>query len=282
MSSRRHRGPVLLLETGTLLSGIGNGVALVVLPWLVLDLTGSAGIAGLVSAATLLPLLVSSVFAGTLVDIVGRKRTSVASDILSGLAVAAIPLVDVVGTLTLGWFGPLNALWVTATGFALSTILTVCIRGLPGAGRPPEHAAVAGIWRGTAEGLRFVWSIVITCVLLAAVALFPPFWLMVTLSVGVGALYGPVNPIGNLAIQLLTPETLRGRVIGVITSSAYAAGPFGLLIAGPLVEWLGVQAAALVFATLGVLAALTALGMPGLRQLDRLDIPTGVHPQDDR
>jgi len=405
------------LETGTLLSGIGNGVALVVLPWLVLDLTGSASIAGLVSAATLLPLLVSSVFAGTLVDIVGRKRTSVGSDILSGLAVAAIPLVDVVGTLTpgwivvlamlgaafdpagftaretmlpeaasragwrldrvnglhealfgvafiigpglgglmIGWFGPLNALWVTAAGFALSTILTVCIRGLPGAGRPPEHAAVAGIWRGTAEGLRFVWrdpalraiallscaivatylpfesvifpvyfqavgqperlgllltamsaggilgalvharvvefvgrrtvfvwSIVITCVLLAAVALFPPFWLMVTLSVGVGALYGPVNPIGNLAIQLLTPEKLRGRVIGVITSSAYAAGPFGLLIAGPLVEWLGVQAAALVFATLGVLAALTAFGMPGLRQLDRLDITTNVHPQDDR
>ena len=42
MSAGRHRGPIVLLETGTLISGIGNGVALVVLPWLVLEQTGSA------------------------------------------------------------------------------------------------------------------------------------------------------------------------------------------------------------------------------------------------
>ena len=94
MSAGRHRGPIVLLETGTLISGVGNGVALVVLPWLVLEQTGSATVAGLVSAAALLPLLVSSVIAGTVVDSVGRKRTSVGSDLLSGVAVAAIPLVD--------------------------------------------------------------------------------------------------------------------------------------------------------------------------------------------
>src|SRR5262245_34190153 len=103
MSAERHRGPIVLLETGTLISGIGNGVALVVLPWLVLERTGSAAIAGLVSAAALLPLLVSSVVAGAVVDAVGRRRTSVGSDLLSGIAAAAIPVVDIVGDLTAAW-----------------------------------------------------------------------------------------------------------------------------------------------------------------------------------
>jgi MFS family permease len=403
----RHRGPILLLEAGTLISGIGNGVALVVLPWLVLERTGSASLAGLVSAAALLPLLVSSVVAGVLVDIVGRKRTSVGSDVLSGLAVAAIPVVDAVGELTatwivilamvgaafdpagftaretmlpeaatragwrldrvnglhealfgvsfiigpglgglmIAWFGPLTAFWVTAGGFAVSATLTSLIRGLPGAGRSAEHPALAGVWRETAAGfvfvwrnpaLRsvavlscaivaaylpfesvifpvyfesqgeperlglivtamsaggilgalaharvvdlvgrrtvFVWGIFVTCVLLGIVALFPPFWIMLVLSVAVGALYGPVNPIVNLAMQVLTPEQLRGRVVGVITSSAYAAGPLGLLVAGPLVEWQGVEVAAMLFAALVILAALAGFFMPGLRRLDNLDV----------
>ena len=64
MSAGRHRGPILFLESSTLISAVGNGVMLVALPWLVIEQTGSAGAAGLVSAAALLPLLVSSVFAG--------------------------------------------------------------------------------------------------------------------------------------------------------------------------------------------------------------------------
>ena len=417
MSAGRNRGPILLLESSTLISAVGNGVMLVALPWLVIEQTGSAGAAGLVSAVALLPLLVSSVFAGTLVDIVGRKPTAVGSDILSGLAVAAIPLVDLVSDLTLGWivvlamigatfdpagytaretmlpeaatragwrldrvnglhealfgvafiigpglgglmigwFGPLTAMWVTAGGFAASSVLATLIRGLPGAGRPPEHAAMAGVWRGTAEGFRFVWGdpalrslalltcaivaaylpfesvilpvyfesqgaperlgLIVTamsaggilgavlharvvdlvgrhavfvwavftaCALLGVLAFFPPFWVMVVISFAVGLLYGPVNPIGNLAMQVLTPEQLRGRVVGIITSTAYAAGPLGLLIAGPLVEWQGVRTAALVFAALVIAAAAAGFLMPGLRRLDDLDVrlavPSGTEP----
>ena len=46
----RRRGPLVLLEAATVLSGAGNGIALVVLPWLVLERTGNAGAAGLVAA----------------------------------------------------------------------------------------------------------------------------------------------------------------------------------------------------------------------------------------
>ena len=66
-------------------------MALVVLPWLVLDLTGSAAAAGGVAAASLVPLLVASLFSGTLVDMWGRRRTALVADVLSGLSVAAHP-----------------------------------------------------------------------------------------------------------------------------------------------------------------------------------------------
>ena len=88
-----RRTPLVLLESANLLSGVGNGVALIVLPWLVLDRTGNAASAGLVVSATLLPLLVASLIAGTVVDRIGRKRTAIGSDVLSGLSVAAIPTV---------------------------------------------------------------------------------------------------------------------------------------------------------------------------------------------
>ena len=98
----RSRTPFVLLEGATFLSAAGNGAAEVVLPWLVLERTGSAGSAGLLAAATAVPLLIASLFSGTVVDMLGRRRTSVGSDILSFAAVAAIPILDRYVGLNLG------------------------------------------------------------------------------------------------------------------------------------------------------------------------------------
>src|SRR4051794_4692236 len=100
IAASRRPGGLIRLELATLLSGTGNGVSLVALPWLILERTGSATAAGVVGAAAALPMFVSSVFSGTLVDVVGRRRMAVVSDGASCLAVAAIPLLDVVGGLT--------------------------------------------------------------------------------------------------------------------------------------------------------------------------------------
>ena len=40
--------------------------------------------------------------------------------------------------------------------------------------------------------------------------------------------YGPIAPIYNYVMQTKSPPQLRGRVVGVMTSLAYAAGPTGL------------------------------------------------------
>ncbi len=94
---RVRRTPLVLLESATVLSGTGNGAAAVVLPWLILDRTGSAVATGVVAAATFLPLLGSSLVAGTVVDRVGRRRSAVVADAMSAASVAAIPVLAWVG-----------------------------------------------------------------------------------------------------------------------------------------------------------------------------------------
>ncbi|HXV94305.1 MAG TPA: MFS transporter [Pseudonocardia sp.] len=397
---RARTTPLVLLEASTLLSATGNGIAMVALPWLILDRTGSATAAGVVAAATAVPLLFASLFAGWLVDRIGRRRTAVLSDLASAASVAAIPLVDAAGQLTLpvlaalavlgavidpagvtaretllpaaaraahwrldrvngvheavfglaflvgpgvggvliGAVGPVATLWATAAGFVLSLLLVALVR-LPGAGRPAESPA--GVWRATREGLAFVWhdrllrtialltmalvalylpveavilpaqfvaegaperlglvvmalsgggvvgallfgavghrfgrravfvaAVVGACAALLGMATLPPYPLLVALAALVGLLYGPVNPIANYAMQIRTPERLRGRVVGVMTSSAYAAGPVGYLVAGPLVEWLGVRPAFLTMAAALLVAAVAFAPSRALRELD--------------
>ncbi|MGN9811860.1 MFS transporter [Micromonospora sp. BQ11] len=397
---RTRRTPLLLLEGATLLSGAGNGVATVALPWLVLERTGSATAAGVVAAATALPLLLSSLFAGTVVDLIGRRRTALVSDALSAVSVALIPVVDsllglnlglivllaVVGAVfdpagltaretllpaaaqSAGWrieqangvhkavwglafllgpgvgglliavVGASSTLWVTAAGFALAVLLIAAVR-LPGAGRPEKPPA--GLWQGTVEGLRFVWrdpllraialimmvlvalylpvegvvlptwfveqdqparlgailmtmsigtvvgalassvagrlirrrtllavALVVTGAALLGLAFLPPYPAMIAIAALVGIAYGPVGPLSNYAMQTRTPEHLRGRVVGVMTSFAYAAGPAGYLLAGPLVEWLGVRTAFLTLAGAVLVAAVAAAPVRALRMLD--------------
>lgn len=92
--------PFIALESATLLSGMGNGVASIALPWLVLELTGDPAAAGLLAAASALPTLITSLGSGVIIDRLGRKRTSVGSDVLSALSALLIPLWGMVGILT--------------------------------------------------------------------------------------------------------------------------------------------------------------------------------------
>ena len=55
----------------------------------------------------------------------------------------------------------------------------------------------------------------------------------------VGLVYGPIAPIYNYVMQTQSPPHLRGRVVGVMGSLAYAAGPLGLILAGPLADAVG-------------------------------------------
>jgi len=92
MARTSGRLPFIALLTATGLSLAGSALTTVALPWFVLETTGSAGRAGLVGASAMLPLFIFGIAGGTLVDRVGFKRISVLADLVSGCAVAAIPL----------------------------------------------------------------------------------------------------------------------------------------------------------------------------------------------
>ena len=393
----------MALETATALGGIANGIATVAFPWLVLERTGDPSAAAAIGAITLLPLLATSLISGTIVDLVGRRVVSVASDLLSLVSVAAIPLLDGWIGLGVGWLAALAVLgatfdpagitareamlpdaarasrlalerangiheatwgvaflvgpgvagllialvgavatfWGTAACFGAAAILLAVVP-IPGSGRPAAAARETGFWSATLAGLAFLWrdrvlrSVAVLAALLiglwlpvegvilpvyfqergapgelgavlmalsggavlgalayAAIgtrfrrrtafvaamlgtslavigmAFLPPLVGLLAFGFASGALYGPINPIINLAMQERTPDALRGRVVGLITSVAYAAGPAGYLVAGPLINAVGLQAAFLLFAAGLVVVGLASFGVRALHGLDR-------------
>ena len=132
----KRRAPVVLLETANVTSGIGNGVVMVVLPWLVLELTGSPAAAGLLAALSTIPALVVIPLVGAAIDRYGRKPISVLSDIASALSVIAFPIV--------GWLVGLDLAWIL--------VLAVIGAGLDPAGYTARKSLI--IDAAEASGMR--------------------------------------------------------------------------------------------------------------------------------
>ncbi|WP_123028530.1 MFS transporter [Mycolicibacterium stellerae] len=106
-------------------------------------------------------------------------------------------------------------------------------------------------------------------VAMTIIAFLPPLPLILVLCAIVGFVYGPIAPIYNYVMQTRAPQHLRGRVVGVMGSLAYAAGPLGLVVAGPLADAAGLHATFLALALPMLLLGLVAVFLPALRELDR-------------
>jgi predicted MFS family arabinose efflux permease len=103
----------------------------------------------------------------------------------------------------------------------------------------------------------------------AGIAFLPPLPVILVLCAVVGLVYGPIQPIYNYVMQTRAPQHLRGRVVGVMAGLTYAAGPLGLLVAGPLADAAGLKVTFLALAVPILLIGLVACGLPSLRELDR-------------
>ncbi|WP_380167595.1 MFS transporter [Jannaschia sp. R86511] len=95
---------VLVYLASYALSSLGNSMAAVVLPLVVLSTTGSALDAGIVAAATAVPAVLAGLLMGGLIDRYDRRTMSVVTDLVAAVAIAALPVVDLVTGLSLGWF----------------------------------------------------------------------------------------------------------------------------------------------------------------------------------
>jgi len=104
---------------------------------------------------------------------------------------------------------------------------------------------------------------------MTVIAFLPPLPLILGLSAVVGLVYGPIAPIYNYVMQTRAPKHLRGRVVGVMGSLAYAAGPLGLIVAGPLTDAAGLTTTFLALSLPMLLLGIVAVFLPALRELDR-------------
>ncbi|MBT2405683.1 MULTISPECIES: MFS transporter [unclassified Streptomyces] len=94
--SRRPFAAVLAANT---ISIAGSSLTLIGVPWFVLQTTGSAGRAGIVAFCATLPVVIAALVGGPVIDRIGRRRVSAASDLICALSVAAIPLLHYAGLL---------------------------------------------------------------------------------------------------------------------------------------------------------------------------------------
>ncbi|MBF4552077.1 MFS transporter [Pseudoclavibacter sp. VKM Ac-2888] len=95
--------PVTYLASHVL-SLLGNSIAGIALPLIVLSTTGSALGAGTVAAATAIPAVLAGLFMGVVIDRINRRTSSVVTDLISAASIAALPIIDLVSGLNLGWF----------------------------------------------------------------------------------------------------------------------------------------------------------------------------------
>lgn len=107
-------------------------------------------------------------------------------------------------------------------------------------------------------------------VAMTIIAFLPPLPVILVLSAAVGLVYGPIAPIYNYVMQTRAPAHLRGRVVGVMGSLAYAAGPLGLVVAGPLADRAGLHVTFLALSVPMLALGLIAVFLPALRDLDRV------------
>jgi len=87
-----HRMPLYALIVANLISRLGNSLTYIAIPWFVLATTGSAARTGLVAAVGVLPLIITGILGGPLIDRLGYKRMAVISEVASGINVAMVPL----------------------------------------------------------------------------------------------------------------------------------------------------------------------------------------------
>lgn len=83
---------------------LGNSVTAIALPLLVLFTTGSPLGAGAVAFAAAVPSALAGLLMGSLVDRINRRTAAILADVISALALALLPLIELTIGLNLGWF----------------------------------------------------------------------------------------------------------------------------------------------------------------------------------
>ncbi len=93
MNAKFRSLPLICLICAEFLSQIGNQIAAIAIPILVLQFTHSAIATGIAGAGNIIPIVLAAFVGGKAIDRFGAWRVSVAADVLSGISVLLLPLV---------------------------------------------------------------------------------------------------------------------------------------------------------------------------------------------
>jgi MFS family permease len=91
MKSNIRSMPIIGLITAESLSLVGNQIAAVAIPILVLQFTNSPIVTGIASAANIAPIILAAILGGRAIDRFGAWNISVAADVLSFFSVLTLP-----------------------------------------------------------------------------------------------------------------------------------------------------------------------------------------------
>ncbi|OEJ39261.1 MFS transporter permease [Streptomyces agglomeratus] len=154
MTARGGRKPFAAVLAANTISTAGTSLTMIGVPWFVLDTTGSAGRAGVVAFCATLPVVVSALVGGPFIDRIGRRRVSVASDLVCGLAVGAIPLLHWAGALEFWMLCALMALGGLAhtPGMTARYVLVPDLAAHAGT----TLARAASLFEGVSRGARMI------------------------------------------------------------------------------------------------------------------------------
>ena len=150
-SSRSRRGLIGLLSAEAV-SLVGTRMSMLAVPWFVLITTGSATRTGLAAFAELAPYVLMQAVGGPVVDKFGARSVSIATDIIAGLGLLAVPLLHAADKLS---FAVLLGL-LAGTGFvrgAGDIARLVLLPGVQEAAETPMER-VTGIYVGVETGCR--------------------------------------------------------------------------------------------------------------------------------
>lgn len=375
---------------------------MVALPWFVLETTGSASRTGLATAVHAVPMVLTGIFGGVIVDRLGYRRTAIVSDLMSAVAFGMIPvmfltvgisfwqlltlvfigaifdtpgftsrlsmmpdiarragvrleransisqtlsqasilLAPALGGILIGFIGAAPVLFVTSGLLTTSTLVVLIFvpsetsRAHAAVDATPQYlnelkrgfafllntrvilalmisvtmvqflranllvilpvytqeffdsaadfgfmfAALGGgglvtsiafgiwghRWPRRAVVLVGVSSLMFSFFLLA---LTPPYWVILTSLVFIGAMGGPIIPLVFTILQERTPSDLRGRVFGLYDAGIFGAMIPGRLMAGYVIDLVGILQTLLLVGGAYIAALAAIFANPHLHRL---------------
>lgn len=100
--------------------------------------------------------------------------------------------------------------------------------------------------------------------------LLPPLWLMLVFIGVTGLACGPLNPIIDVFIFERVPQQMRARVFGFITAGVLIAIPVGAVVAGYMLEWLGLVPTLFIFGLIYLVTTSSLIFLPAMREMDEI------------